>query len=193
MSFAEIFDSDWVRLVFIPLFIVLARIVDVSLGTLRIIFVSKGMKYLAPALGFVEVIIWLFAIGQIMQNLSNVVNYIAYGLGFALGNYLGIRIEEKLAMGYVMLRVITRKSAHELKDYFMSSGYKFTMVDAISDEGAVNVIYMSVKRKNLHEMITNIKRYNPQAFYTIEDVKTVSGDVLSEKRRSGGVEIAKRK
>tara|TARA_Y100000031_G_C8059117_1_gene309772 strand:+ start:65 stop:646 length:582 start_codon:yes stop_codon:yes gene_type:complete len=193
MSFAEIFNSDWFRLVFIPLFIVLARIVDVSLGTLRIIFVSKGMKYLAPALGFVEVIIWLLAIGQIMQNLSNVVNYIAYGLGFAIGNYLGIRIEEKLAMGFVVLRVITRKSAQELKSYFTRSGYKYTILDAMSDEGPVHVIYITVKRKNLREMIPNVKRYNPKAFYTVEDLKCVSGNVLSQRRKSNGFKIIMRK
>jgi len=185
MSFAEIIGSDWLRLVIIPLLIVLARIVDVSLGTLRIIFVSKGMKYLAPSLGFVEVIVWLLAIGQIMQNLSNVANYIAYGLGFALGNYLGIRIEEKLAMGHVILRVITRKSAYNLKSYFSRSGYRFTVVDAMSDEGPVNVIFLPVKRKNLKNMICNVKRYNPKAFYTVEDVKTVSGTVLSQRQRGG--------
>lgn len=193
MSFAEIFNSDWFRLIFIPLFIVLARVVDVSLGTLRIIFVSKGMKYLAPALGFVEVIIWLLAIGQIMQNLSNVANYIAYGLGFAIGNYLGIRIEEKLAMGFVVLRVITRKSAHALRDYFTISGYRYTILDAMSEEGPVHVIYISVKRKYLPEMISNIKRYNPKAFYTVEDIKSVSGNVLSQRRKSNGFKMSKRK
>ncbi len=186
MSFAEIIDSDLLRLVIIPVLIVLARIVDVSLGTLRIIFVSKGMKHLAPVLGFVEVVVWLLAIGQIMHNLSNVANYIAYGLGFALGNYLGIRIEEKLAMGHVVLRVITRKSASDLKNYFSRSGYRFNVVDAMSDEGPVNVIFLPVKRKNLKKMICNVKRYNPKAFYTVEDVKTVSGTVLSQRPRGAG-------
>jgi len=193
MEFSEIFGSDGFRLVIIPLLIVIARIVDVSLGTLRIIFVSKGMKYLAPSLGFIEVIVWLLAIGQIMQNLSNVVNYVAYGLGFALGNYLGILIEEKIAMGFVVLRVITRKSAQELKRYFSHCGYRYTLLDAMSDEGPVNVIYISVKRKNLKDMICNVKRYNPQAFYTVEDLKTVSGNVLAPNRRRYGPRILKRK
>jgi len=187
MEFAVIFNADWFRLVVIPLLIILARMVDVSLGTLRIMFVSKGMKHVAPFLGFAEVIIWLLAIGQIMQNLGSVVNYVAYGLGFALGNYLGIIIEEKLAIGYVVLRVITRKSARELKNYFSRCGYKYTILDAMSDEGPVNVIYLTVRRNRLKGMIRYVKRYNPSAFYTVEELKSVSGNVFSRKNGRAGL------
>ena len=109
----EVFNSAhaiWL----IPLLIFLARVVDVAIGTLRIIFVSKGMKYLAPILGFFEVFIWLVAIGQIMQNLTNWVNYVAYSAGFATGNFIGMFIESKLAMGLVSLRIITERDAKPL-------------------------------------------------------------------------------
>lgn len=102
-------DLDIFSFVVIPILICLARIVDVTIGTLRIIFISKGLKYLAPVMGFFEVIIWLLAIGQIMQNLGNAINYIAYGLGFAIGNFVGITIENKISLGFVLVRIITKE------------------------------------------------------------------------------------
>ena len=103
------FDSDLFSYVLMPLLIFLARICDVSIGTMRIIFVSKGKRNIAPILGFFEVLIWITAISKIMQNLDNYVNYIAYAAGFATGNFVGMIIEEKLAMGIQMIRVF----AHE--------------------------------------------------------------------------------
>jgi uncharacterized protein YebE (UPF0316 family) len=162
--------------VIIPLLICLARIIDVSIGTIRIIFVSKGMKIIAPVLGFFEIIVWLVAISQIMQNLTNVINYIAYGLGFALGTYVGIYLEEKISIGYVLLRVITRREAMEFKEYLQNSGHRYTTVDAESDEGSVVIVYMPLRRKVVYNVIENIKKYNPRAFYTLEDVRRISGD-----------------
>lgn len=171
-------DVDIFAVVVIPLLICLARIVDVTIGTLRIIFISKGLKYLAPVMGFFEVIIWLLAIGQIMQNLGNAINYIAYGLGFAIGNYVGIVLENKISLGYVLVRIITRRSAKNLKHWLENSGRKFTIIDARSDWGLVNVIYLPMKRKEVKEVVQTVKKFNPHAFYTIEDVRNISGSTL---------------
>ena len=84
--------------VVLPLLIFFARICDVTLGTIRVIFISKGFKYIAPCIGFFEVIIWLLAIGQVMNNITNVASYIAYGAGFATGTFVGMAIEEKLSL-----------------------------------------------------------------------------------------------
>ena len=102
---------DYVSLIIIPLLIFVARIFDVTLGTIRIILVSRGVKIPAALLGFFEVLIWLIAIGRVMQNLNNVSNYIAYAGGFAMGNFVGIYIENKLAMGLLSIRVVTAKDA----------------------------------------------------------------------------------
>jgi len=110
----DFFSSELFTWVILPVLIFLARIMDVSIGTMRLIFVSKGMKYLAPVLGFFEVTIWLLAIGQIMQHLDNVMCYIAYGSGFAMGNYLGIVLEEKMSIGTVLIRVIPQKDTSQL-------------------------------------------------------------------------------
>jgi len=148
-SLTEIFTPVIANWVIIPILICLARIIDVSIGTVRIIFVSKGMKYLAPLLGFFEVLIWLLAIGQIMQNLSNPLNYIAYATGFAMGNYVGIILENKIAMGIVSIRVITRLEASDLVNHLRERGLTVTSIDAEGNHGAVKVFFTIAKRKNL--------------------------------------------
>ena len=162
-------------LLIVPVLICAARITDVTIGTLRIIYVSKGMKFASAFLGFFEVIIWLIAIGQIMQNLTNWVNYVAYGLGFAIGNYVGIHLEERISIGFVVLRIITRRTAVETTDYLESEGHRYTIIDADSEEGPVNIIYMPLKRKEVKGIVRNVRRYNPKAAYTVEDLRSVSG------------------
>lgn len=162
----------------IPLLICLARIVDVSLGTIRIILVSKGAKKIAPILGFFEILIWLIAIGQVMQNLTNVVNYFAYALGFALGNYIGILIEQKLAIGIVVVRIITATDASELIGFLKKANYGVTVIDAEGANGPVHLIYTVIRRSSLPIIITHIKDFNPKAFYSIEDVRFVSEGIF---------------
>jgi len=174
----EFMQSPLFMYLIVPLLICLSRIIDVSLGTLRIILVSKGAKKLAPVLGFFEVLIWLIAIGQVMQNLTNVYNYFAYALGFALGNYVGIIIEHKIALGMVVLRVITRHEATKLIDFFKKSDYGITILEANDGFEPVSVIFTIIKRSNLPVIVTNIKKYNPGAFYSVEDVRFVSNAIF---------------
>ena len=105
---------DIFSFVILPVMIFFARICDVTMGTIRVIFISKGIRYLAPVIGFFEVIIWLLAIGQVMNNLTNVVSYIAYGAGFASGTYIGMYIEEKISLGLTSVRIITKGDTMEL-------------------------------------------------------------------------------
>jgi len=122
-------DFPFWQYVGIPLLICLARICDVTLGTIRIMYVARGIKILAALLGFFEVTIWLFAIGQLFSNLTNVLNYFAYALGFALGNYIGITIEERLSVGVLLLRIITKLKADKLMDALKVAGFGITAVD----------------------------------------------------------------
>lgn len=162
----------------IPLLICLARIFDVSLGTLRIILVSRGMKAVAPILGFFEILIWLLAIGQVMQNLTNIVNYFAYALGFAIGNFIGIIIEEKLAIGKIVVQVVTRRDASELVAFLRNKGFSVTVVDAEGSSGLVHLLFTVISRSQLPFMALHIKHFNPNAFYTVEDVRFVAGGVF---------------
>lgn len=164
--------------VIIPLLIVFARIFDVSLGTIRIISIGRGYKFVAPLLGFFEVLIWLLAIRQIMQNLTNIFYYVVYSGGFAAGTFVGMYIEEKLAIGILSIRIITRKDASELIDFLKSANYGVTSVDAQGATGPVHVIYTIVKRSNVQDIIEIINRFNPKAFYLIEDIRSVREGVF---------------
>jgi uncharacterized protein YebE (UPF0316 family) len=167
--------------VVLPLLIFLARICDVTIGTIRIICVSRGQKFFASLLGFFEVLIWLTAIGQIMKNLNNVACYIAYGSGFAMGNFIGITLEEKLAMGILMVRIITPEKGTDLINHLKESGYGVTSIDAKGAIGPVNLIYTVIKRSALEDVIQQIDRFNPKAFYSVEDIRSVNQGVFPAK------------
>ncbi|MCU0472634.1 MAG: DUF2179 domain-containing protein [Bacteroidales bacterium] len=180
------FDSNIFSYGLMPLLIFLARICDVSIGTMRIIFVSKGKKYIAPILGFFEVLIWITAISKIMQNLDNYVNYIAYAAGFATGNYVGMIIEEKLAMGIQMIRVFAHQNGPDLVQSLNSSGFGATSVEAHGAKEKVHLIYTIVQRNELNKVLGIIDNFNPKAFYTIEDVKSVNEGIFPLKRSNPG-------
>ena len=184
MNFEAVFGSEVFKWVIIPLLIFLARVLDVSLGTMRIVFVSRGLKYLAPVVGFFEVIIWLLAIRAIMQNLNNVVCYIAYGAGFAMGTFVGLYIEKRLAIGNSLIRIITQKDSMELINHLRSKGYGVTNMEANGVKGKVHVIYIIIKRSDFQDVTEIIKQYNPQAFYTVEDVSTVIKGVFPLRKPS---------
>jgi uncharacterized protein YebE (UPF0316 family) len=183
MAMLESFGSsglfEWVIL---PVLIFCARICDVSLGTIRVIFISKGIKYLAPLIGFFEVIIWLLAIGQVMNNLTNVASYIAYGGGFAMGTWIGMLIEEKISLGLTSVRIITKEDPSRLVDYLRSQNYGVTTVEAQGATGQVKMVFSIIRRQDLFSVVEVIKNFNPAAFYSIEDVKSVSEGVFPDKR-----------
>lgn len=160
--------------ILLPLLIFFARVCDVSLGTIRIIFISKGLKYLAPLIGFFEVLIWLLAIGQIMQNLSNIYYYLFYAGGFATGNYIGILLEEKLSIGTVAIRIITKREAEKLISKLKEHNYGITVMDGEGVNGRIKIIFTVTPRQNIVDVIQMVKQYNPSAFYSIEDIRYVN-------------------
>jgi len=179
MSF---YDSLTFTYVLLPILIVLARVCDVTIGTLRIIMLSRGHKYFAPFLGFFEVLIWIVVTAKIMQNLDNVLCYIAYAGGFAMGNLIGILVEEQLAMGNLVIRIITRQDASQLIAALRDAGHGVTSIPAQGSTGLVHVIFSVIKRSDLDEAVGIIKEFNPKAFYSIEDVRFVSEGVFPARR-----------
>jgi uncharacterized protein YebE (UPF0316 family) len=174
----EFLNSETFAYILLPLFIFLARIIDVSLGTLRIIFTTKGMRSVAPLVGFFEILIWLLAISRIMQDLDNWISYIAYAAGFATGNFVGMYLEEKLAIGHEMIRVITRKDATALIDNLRSGGYGVTSVKAQGIDGEVAVIFIIARRSMIKSVLDKINHFNPRALYTVEAIKYVNREIF---------------
>lgn len=164
--------------VVLPLLIFISRIADVTIGTIRLIFVSRGLKVLAPLAGFFEVIIWLLVIGQVIRHLSNPLCYIAYAAGFATGNYVGMFLVEKLSLGMVIVRIITQKDAASLVESLNQRQFGVTVLDGHGSKGDVKVIFTIVKRAHVQEVQDLIKKFNPLAFYSIEEVGDVEKGIF---------------
>jgi uncharacterized protein YebE (UPF0316 family) len=187
MDIAAIYHSEIFRTGILAVLIFLARICDVSLSTLRIIYTSRGIRYLAPIIGFFEVLVWLVAMSQIINNLTNPVLYIAYAGGFAMGNFVGIFIEDKMAIGSVVIRIITQKDASSLLVHLKEAGYGITHVDALGAMGMVKIIFTIVRRKDIKPVLNIVSRCNPLAFYTIEDVRGVRKGVFPIIKKGNGL------
>lgn len=163
----------------ILLTIFMARIVDVSLGTLRIIFLTRGLKYMAAVLGFAESLIWIIAISQIMNNVNNIFAYLAFAAGFASGNVVGVWLEEKIALGCLVVRIITARESGALLEGLRSSGFAVTNIDAEGEHGQVDLLFTIVRRKELPKVTALIRQYNPSATYTVEDVRFAGSSVVN--------------
>ena len=166
-------DSVYFDFIILPLLIFLARIVDVSLDTIRVIMVSKGYRRWAPYIGFFQVLIWIITITRIMGNLDNWLTYIGYAAGFGMGTYVGMRIEEKIALGHELLRIITRTGANDLVKALREEGFTVTLVSGEGRDGQVGILFLILRRKLIGDVVGLVKRYNPNAFYTIEDMRFV--------------------
>lgn len=158
--------------ILVPLGICAARVCDVTLGTIRIMYVAKGMRVLASILGFFEVMIWLFAIRAIMGNLTHYANYIAFAAGYAIGNYVGILAEEKLCLGTLMLRIITKSDPDALVKGLSQAGFGITSVHASGVYGPANVLLVILKRKRLRPALSILNENDPSAVYSVEELKS---------------------
>lgn len=188
MNEALMTSSWWFSWLVLPFLIFIARLSDVTLGTIRLIFVSRRMKVLAPVVGFFEVLIWLIAIGQILQHLANPLCYIAYAGGFAAGNYIGILLTEKMSLGMVVIRIITEKDASPLVEKMRSRQFGVTVVDGRGAQGKVQVIFTVVKRSHIEEVEQLIHQFNPKAFYSIDEIGDVERGIFPVKKTRWNVE-----
>jgi len=167
-------ELNFYHLVVIPVFIIIGRILDVSIGTTKIMLISKGYRSVSAILGFFESFIWIVVVSQIMRKLDNYYYFVAYVVGFGLGTYIGISIEQYLSLGQVIIRVITRSPGEELSQYLLDNNYLVTKISGEGKYGPVNIIFLVIHRKQINEVIEIINEFNPKAFYTIEDIRSVS-------------------
>lgn len=163
----------------LPIIIFFGRILDVTLGTLRIIFVSKGEKNKAPLVGFFEVFIWIVIISQIISRANDLVSYLAYAAGYATGNYIGILVEKKIAFGYQLYRVYTKKNARELMKLLNKDGFGSTLIKGEGAISEVDIIEIVVSRKGTDKVTMIIETFDPNAFYLIEDIRSKQKGIFS--------------
>ena len=171
-------DIDWYVWVGLPLLIFLARVFDVTLGTLRIIFTSRGLRNLAPVLGFIETFVWIIAVSSLVKHAQNVAAYVGYASGFAMGTFVGMFLENKLAMGTVTFRAIIRRDTKELLKTLVDAGFGITVVDGEGSSGKVKIVYTTVKRQDLPAVIDIFHQIVPGAFLSVEEVRSTEQGVF---------------
>ena len=170
--------------------IFLAEVCVVTIGTLRIIFISRGCKYLTPFLGFFEVVIWLFSMVQIMSRLEDWTLSLAFALGFTLGNYLGILLEKALALGMLNVHVITQRDSTPLLHGLRGANFGATCVKGQGATGPVDIIMTVIRRKQLFQVLAIIRSFDPHAFYAIDDLQMTSAGIFPLSRGKSAASLA---
>ena len=169
----------------LPVVIFFGRICDVTLGTLRIIFVSKGERKKAPVVGFFEVLIWVFIISQIFSHANSIMAYVAFAGGYACGNYIGMLVENKIAFGFVMLRVYTNKNGQQLSQILHQNNFGSTCIRGKGAILDVDVIETVITRKAQQQVKTIIDDFDPDAFYVIEDIRSKQKGIFAMHSSAG--------
>ncbi len=169
---------DWYTMVFLPLLIFASRVGDVSLGTMRIILTSRGKRKIAPLLGFAEVLLWIVVVSRLVTRLQSPLAFLGYAAGFALGNFVGMYIEEWFALGHVIVRVILQKGGEELFHALQKAKCGVTAFDGMGSRGPVKLLFTVVRRRNLKEVIKIIQNVCPHAFFSVEDVRTAHAGIF---------------
>ena len=177
-------DFDYYNWLLLPLIIFVSRIGDVTLGTLRHVLTARGHKNISPILGFFEVLIWIIVVSQVMKQAHNFACYIGWAGGFAAGNYIGLLIEERIALGLQIIRIITNQECGELITQLQIANHGTTVVEGKGAKGPVKIILTVVKRKNIEPIIKIIQKNNPDAFYSIEDIRDVNRGVFTKSNQS---------
>ncbi|MBL9118546.1 MAG: DUF2179 domain-containing protein [Phycisphaerae bacterium] len=164
---------DW-NVLFGALLIVAARVADVSLGTLRTVAVINGRKAVAWGLGFAEVLIWVLVVSQVITTVrENIVNAIAYALGFATGNFVGIMIEQYFAFGRQIIRVFTRNGG-EMATAMRERGLRVTEFDGRGRDGPVSMLFVETERRGAPGVVDLARSLDPECYYTIGDIREAS-------------------
>ncbi|MFZ1289129.1 MAG: DUF5698 domain-containing protein [Melioribacteraceae bacterium] len=158
------------------------RMIDVSLGTFRTIMVIQAKKYLAASIGFMEVLVWIFAMRYIFQNLDNTYNLIGYALGFALGNIVGISLEEKIALGYVQVNIISLQFAEKIADALRKAKFGVTILPAEGGSGGMSLIVILIRRRDLSKAKKIIDSIDKKSFMTVQHSRPYRGFIHGSRK-----------
>ncbi len=174
------------------LLIIVARIADVSLGTIRTINVVQGRRHLALVLGFFEVLIWVFVVSRVISQIQQPIYAVAYALGFALGNYVGMTIEQRLALGRQVVRVFTRIGP-EMAAAQREAGFRVTQFDGYGRDGPVQELFIEVGRRDVAKVIARARALDPRCYYMVDDVRVVSSASAQSRESTGWRALLKKK
>ena len=161
-----------------PLVIFGMRIVDVSLSTVRVLLAVRGVKMVAPVIGFFEVLLWIFAVGTAINHLDSPLHLIGYAGGFATGTYVGLMIEEKIALGWALVRVVSQHGGVELAEALRERGFGVTELAGQGRDGRVEILYAALRRRDLPAVFEEVDIWDPEAFVTVEQPRSIQGGRL---------------
>ncbi|MDH3269986.1 MAG: DUF2179 domain-containing protein [Gemmatimonadota bacterium] len=156
-----------------PLVVFLLRVTDVSMATVRMLLIIRGHRVLAPLIGFFEILIWVTAIGIVVQHLSSPAHVIGYAAGFATGSYIGLRLEERLALGLATVRTVVRAGGAELAGGLRDAGFGVTEMIGQGREGPVEVLYSVLPRRQVTRALAMINEGAPQSFVVVDEPRRV--------------------
>jgi uncharacterized protein YebE (UPF0316 family) len=152
-----------------PVVIFFLRIVDVSLHTMRMLMIMRGRTRIAPMIGVVEVLVWIFAVGNAIRHLDSTWHLVGYAGGFATGTWVGLKIEEKLALGAATVRIFSRHAGVELAEALRERGFGVTEFAGQGREGMVEMVYAVMRRRDLPYVFEQVRVWDPDAFVTVEE------------------------
>ncbi len=153
------------------LVIILARVADVSLGTLRTVYIVNGRRFISWVIGFFEVLIWVVVVSKVIGDLANPLYMIAYAFGFAMGTYLGMTIEQRLAVGEQVVRIFSKRG-DKLARVFRAAGFGVTVFDGRGMDGQIQLLFIELPRRKVPRLETWLEDLDPSAYYIIDDVRS---------------------
>lgn len=174
MNVDALFASPWGALVIFCL-----RIVDVSCDTMRVIFAIRGKRGIAAILGFIQALVWIFAVGNAVKHLDSVLHVLGYSGGYAMGTYVGVSLEQMIAYGVATIRVVSQRSGVEIAEALRGRGFGVTEYPGFGRDGAVEIVNSVVQRSHLPDVLTIITERDPDAFVTVEEPKVLRGGMVA--------------
>ena len=172
-----------IEMLIIPLLIFVARAADVSLGTLRMILIIQGMRWVPAALGFIEIIIWVVAVGNVVTNLTDPLVLVGYAGGFSMGTLLGSVIEQRVGIGFRIVTIVNPKIELELAKRIREAGFAATEIAGEGRAGPVEVVVAVVRRRSMAGLSLLLKEIAPQAFLTVERAERAEAGFLAPSAR----------
>ena len=167
-----------------PIVIFLLRIVDVTLDTMRVLFMVRGRRLPAGILGFLMALVWIIAVGNAMKHLDSIWHILGYAAGYGTGTMVGITIENVVAFGLIQLRIVSKHGRVEIAEGLRDRGYGATEFSGFGRDGAVEIVQSVVQRAHLDEVLAIVDKFDDTAFVTVEDPQVLrGGSVVSREWR----------
>ena len=174
MNIDAVFASPWGALLIFCL-----RIVDVSCDTMRVIFAIRGKRGIAALLGFIQALVWIFAVANAVKHLDSILHVVGYAGGYATGTFVGVSLEQMIAYGVATVRIVTKKAGADIADALRQRGFGVTEYPGLGRDGNVEIVHSVVQRSHLNEVLEIINTKDEDAFVTVEEPKILSGGIIA--------------